>query len=276
MLSSQSRRAFSQCKLNSGPHPDLHIYVVNRRTFGCKLVSNQRQLKLGTPNHKVNEEMTEVATQQEVINVAIVEDVRALRDGFRMLIDGTEGFRCTGSFRTMEEALDKIKLDLPKVVLADIGLPGMNGIEGVRRLKQQFPALSILMLTVYDDDDRIFEALCAGACGYLLKKTPPARLLDSISEAANGGAPMTPEIARRVVRLFRQVRPPDRADYNLTPHEMRLLKLLVEGHNYKTAATELHISFNTVCFHIKSIYEKLQVHSKSEAVAKALRNRLVN
>ena len=216
-----------------------------------------------------------IAVAEETIRVAIVEDVRPLRDGFRMLIDGTEGFHCTGSFRSMEEALEKIKFDVPNVLLADIGLPGMNGIDGVRLLKQSFPSLTVLMLTIYDDDDRIFDALCAGACGYLLKKTPPARLLESIREAADGGAPMTPEIARRVVRLFRQVRPPEKADYNLTPHELRLLKLLVDGHNYKTAATELKVSVNTVCFHIKQIYEKLQVYSKSEAVAKALRNRLV-
>lgn len=210
-----------------------------------------------------------------VIRVAIIEDVRSLREGFRMLIDGTPGFQCSGSFRTMEEALDKIGFDLPDVVLADIGLPGMSGIEGARVLKERYPDLTLLMLTVYDDDDRIFDALCAGACGYLLKKTPPARLLESLKEAASGGAPMSPEVARRVVTLFRELRPPERVDYNLTPHELRLLKLLVEGHNYKTAAVQLSVSVNTVCFHIKSIYEKLQVHSKSEAVTKALRNRLI-
>ena len=214
--------------------------------------------------------------EQPLIKVAVVEDMLPLRDGFRALIDGTDGFHCTNAFRTMEEALTNIGFDLPHVLLADIGLPGMNGIEGVRQLKQRYPALTVLMLTVYDDDDRIFNALCAGACGYLLKKTPRARLLESIREAADGGAPMTPEIARRVVRLFRIVRPPTKADYDLTPHELRLLKLLVEGHNYKTAAAELKVSVNTICFHIKSIYEKLQVHSKSEAVAKALRNRLVD
>src|SRR2546426_3288401 len=219
------------------------------------------------------EPSTEVSPQNDVLQVAIVEDIRSLRDGFRMLIDGTEGFHCAGSFRTMEEALDKIGHNLPDVMLADIGLPGMSGIEGVRLLKQRHASLTVLMLTVYDDDERIFDALCAGACGYLLKKTPPARLLESVREAANGGAPMTPEIARRVVRLFREIRPPERADYHLTPHELRLLKLLVEGHNYKTAAAQLGVTFNTVCFHIKQIYEKLQVHSKSEAVAKALRNR---
>jgi len=220
--------------------------------------------------------VTSAATMPREITVGIVEDVLPLREGFRTLIDGTDGFHCTGAFRSMEEALARIKSDVPNVLLADIGLPGMDGIEGVRELKQSFPSLTVLMLTVYDDDDRIFNALCAGACGYLLKKTPPGRLLESIREAANGGAPMTPEIARRVVRLFRTVRPPEKADYNLTPHELRLLKLLVEGHNYKTAAAELRVTVNTVCFHIKSIYEKLQVHSKSEAVAKALRNRLVD
>jgi DNA-binding NarL/FixJ family response regulator len=132
------------------------------------------------------------------------------------------------------------------------------------------------MLTVYDDDDRIFNALCAGASGYMLKKTPPARLLENVREAANGGAPMTPEIAHRVVSLFREICPPEQSNYHLTPHELRLLKLLVEGHNYKTSAAQMGITFNTVCFHIKQIYEKLQVHSKSEAVAKALRNRLVS
>jgi DNA-binding NarL/FixJ family response regulator len=201
--------------------------------------------------------------------------VRALRDGLRMLVDGTEGFSCVGSYRTMEEALDKIGANLPDVVLADIGLPGMNGIDGVRLLKEQHASLTILMLTVYEDDERIFDALCAGACGYLVKKTPPARLLESIREAMDGGAPMSPEIARRVVTLFRQIRPPDHADYHLTPHELRLLKLLVEGHNYKTAAVELGVTFNTVCFHIKQIYEKMQVHSKAEAVVKALRNKLL-
>jgi DNA-binding NarL/FixJ family response regulator len=157
----------------------------------------------------------------------------------------------------------------------DIGLPGMSGIEGIRELKVRHPNLSVLMLTVYDDDSRIFDALCAGASGYLLKKTPPARLLESIKEVLDGGAPMSPEIARRVIALFREVRPPIEADYLLTPHETRLLKLLVEGHNYKSAAAELGVSVNTIRFHMRSIYGKLQVHSKSEAVAKALRNRIV-
>ncbi|HEX8492305.1 MAG TPA: response regulator transcription factor [Pyrinomonadaceae bacterium] len=211
----------------------------------------------------------------EIIKVAIIEDRREIREGLSMLIGGTPGYSCTGSYRSMEEALDKIGHNLPDVVLSDIGLPGMDGIEGVRILKERYPQLLVLMLSVYDDDDRIFDALCAGACGYLLKKTPPVRLIESLGEAVAGGAPMSPEVARRVITLFRDFRPPERADYQLTPHEMRLLKLLVEGHNYKTAAFELKVSVNTVSFHMRHIYEKLQVHSKSEAVAKALRYRLI-
>ena len=194
---------------------------------------------------------------QENLKVAIIEDVRSLRDGLRMLIDGTDGFSCVGSFRTMEEALEKIEAHPPDVVLADIGLPGMSGIDGVRLMKDRNPSLTVLMLTVYEDNERILRTtLCAGACGYLVKKTPPARLLDSIREATNGGSPMSLN-RRRVVNLFREIQPPERADYTLTqPHELRLLKLMVEGHSYKTAATELGVSLNTVCFHIKQIYEK--------------------
>ena len=211
----------------------------------------------------------------EVIRVAIIEDRREIRDGLSMLIGMTEGYKCTGSYRSMEEALAQIGRELPDVVLSDIGLPGMDGIQGIRILKEHYPQLLILMLSVYDDDDRIFDALCAGACGYLLKKTQPARLMESLKEAVMGGSPMSPEVARRVITLFREIRPPERADYQLTPHETRLLKLLVEGHNYKTAAFELNVSVNTISFHMKRIYEKLQVHSKSEAVAKALQHRLI-
>jgi DNA-binding NarL/FixJ family response regulator len=209
------------------------------------------------------------------IKVAIVEDEREIRECLTLLVNGSEGYTCTGSYRSMEEALQSIPRQLPDVVLSDIGLPGMSGIDGVRILKERYPDLLVLMLTVYDDDERIFAAMCAGACGYLLKKTPPARLLDSLSEVVAGGAPMSPEVARRVIALFREIRPPERADYHLTPHETRLLKLFVEGHNYKTAAAELNVSVNTVNFHVRSIYDKLQVHSRSEAVAKAILNRLV-
>jgi DNA-binding NarL/FixJ family response regulator len=215
-------------------------------------------------------------SDQAVIKAAIVEDQREIREALAALINGTPGYRCAGSFRSMEEALDKIRFDVPEVVLCDIGLPGMSGIEGISILRERYPSLMLLMLTVYDDDDRIFDALCAGANGYMLKRTPPARLLESLREAVTGGAPMSPEVANRVITLFREIRPPDRCDYELTPHETRLLKLLVEGHNYTTAAAELGVSYNTIKFHMRHIYEKLQVHSKSEAVSKALQNRLVD
>jgi DNA-binding NarL/FixJ family response regulator len=234
--------------------------------------SDCRNTEFANVDHKDTPATTTAASP---VTVAIIEDQRDIRECLTFLINGTEGFSCSGSYRSMEEALDRIGHILPDVVLADIGLPGMNGIEGVKILKERHPDLLILMSTIYDDDERVFDAICAGACGYLLKKTPPAKLLESISEAVQGGAPMTPEVARRVLRLFRDIRPPDRANYELTPHETRLLKLFVEGHNYKTAACELGVSINTINFHVRNIYSKLQVHSRSEAVAKALRDRLV-
>jgi DNA-binding NarL/FixJ family response regulator len=215
----------------------------------------------------------ETASEQ-VIKVAIIEDQRDIREGLATMLNFTEGFKCTGKFGSVEEAVRNIPRDVPDVVLSDIGLPGMDGIEGVGILKERYPKLIILMLSVYNDNDRIFDALCAGATGYLLKKTPPARIIESLREAVAGGAPMSPEVARRVINLFREVRPPERADYDLTPHEERLLKMLVDGHTKKTAAQEIGVSVNTVSFHLKRVYEKLQVHSKSEAVAKALRSGL--
>ncbi len=210
-----------------------------------------------------------------MIRVAIVEDQREIREGLRELIGGAEGFTCSSSFGSMEEMLPKIAVDLPEVVLVDIGLPGISGIEGIRLLKERYPSLVMVVLTIFDDDTRIFEAICAGASGYLLKKTPPPRLLEGIREAANGGAPMSPEVAARVLALFRQVRPALPSKHDLTPHQQRLLKLLVEGHNYRTAAVELGVTVNTISFHMRQIYEKMHVHSKSEAVAKALRNHIV-
>jgi len=219
----------------------------------------------------------EISTQTttEIIKAAVIEDMKDIRDGLTTLINFTEGFRCTGSYRSMEEALARIDTDVPDVLLSDIGLPGMSGIQGIRLIKERYPEMQVLMLTVYDDDDRIFDALCAGASGYLLKRTPPAKLLDSIREAMSGGAPVSPEVASRVIKFFREFHNAEREDYDLTPHETRLLKLLTEGYNYQTAAERLGVSYNTVKFHVRHIFDKLQVHSKSEAVVKAMRDRLV-
>ena len=210
-----------------------------------------------------------------MIQVAIIEDQREIRDGLKELIGGADDLRCSSAFGSVEEALSGITSSLPDVALVDIELPGLSGIEGIRLLKERYPNLVQVVLTVFDDDRRIFEAICAGASGYLLKKTPAARLLQGIRDAAAGGSPMSPEIAARVLALFRQVRPPPVEDHDLTPHEIRVLKLLVDGHNYKTAAVELGVSVNTISFHMRRIYDKLHVHTKSEAVAKALRNQIV-
>jgi DNA-binding NarL/FixJ family response regulator len=210
-----------------------------------------------------------------LIRVAIIEDQREIREGLKELIDGAEGFHCSGAFGSVEEVLPGIGSDPPEVVLVDIGLPGMSGIEGIRLLKARYPGLVLVVLTVFDDDRRIFDAICAGASGYLLKKTARLRLIQGISDAAAGGAPMSPEVAARVMALFRQAPPSLPDDYGLTPHEARILKMLVDGHNYKTAAVQLSVSVNTISFHMRRIYEKLHVHTKTEAVAKALRRQIV-
>lgn len=210
-----------------------------------------------------------------VLSVAIIEDQKETREGLSVLINATDGFQCRHVYGSMEAALDRIGTDPPRVALVDIGLPGLNGIEGVRILRERYPALIPVILTVYKDDERIFQAMCAGACGYLLKKTAPARLLEAVREIAEGGAAMSPEVAIRVVELFRHTQTPGPSPVSLSQQEMRLLKLLTQGHQNKTAAAELGISIHTVGFHLRSIYEKLHVHSRSEAVARALRDRLI-
>ena len=221
-----------------------------------------------------NTKMAEETTN-EPIKVTIIEDERDIREGLAMLVNYTDGFQCVGKYGSMEEAITSIRHRTPDVILSDIGLPGMDGIEGIRRIKETYPNMTILILSVYQDNDRIFDALCAGAVGYLLKKTPPSKILDSLREAVSGGAPMSPEVARKVITIFKDFRPPEEVDYDLTPHEIRILKLLVEGHSYKTAAKQLNVTPSTISFHLTNIYEKLQVHSKTEAVAKALQHRLI-
>lgn len=210
------------------------------------------------------------------IKVAIVEDQQTTREGLAILISNTPGFEVTGRFASMEQALDSLDTNPPHVVLMDIELPGMSGIEGVRVVRTRNAQIQILMLTVYGDDDHVFEAVCAGACGYLLKGTPREKLLAAIRELRDGGAPMSPEIARKIVLTFQKVAPPGKSARQLTPREFQILRLLADGHSYKTCADELSLSLHTVRFHIRSIYEQLHVHSKSEAVLKALRSGLIS
>lgn len=208
-------------------------------------------------------------------NIAVVEDRTEIRAALEDLIKNTDGLTLSGSYATMEAALDFLPKNVPDIVLCDIGLPKMSGIEGIKLIKKDFPHLPILMLTIYDDHDHITEAICAGASGYLLKNTSTEKLLEAVGEVLDGGAPMSPEIAFSVMELFRKNPPPKEVDYGLTPHETRILKMLVEGHTYISAAETLGNSVNTISTHVKKIYDKLQVHSKSQAVAKALKNGLV-
>jgi DNA-binding NarL/FixJ family response regulator len=218
-----------------------------------------------------------MSPSSQPLRVAVVEDDRPTRDGLRLLIDGTPGFRCVGTFYNAEEAL-RAPLTADRqadVVLLDVHLPGMNGTDAVPRLRARWPDTLILMLTVFAEDETVFASLCRGACGYLLKKTPPARLLEAIREASDGGAPMSPEIARKVIRMFRDFEPREAIDATLTPAEVRLLQLLSEGYSYQAAGERLHVSINTIRGYIRTIYDKLHVHSKSAAVSKALRSGLI-
>ena len=210
-------------------------------------------------------------SEQERIRVVIVEDDRVLRDSLRWLVDGTPGYACSAAYGSLEQAQAAQGGVPPDVVLLDIQLPGMPGTEGVAVLRERWPKAAVLMLTAFDDEDKIFEALCNGATGYLLKRTPPARLLEAIREAHEGGAPMSPEIARKVVELFRRTAPPKALETALTPQEIHLLRLLAEGQSYLAAGRKLGISINTVRNYIRNTYEKLQVHTKSAAVSKAMR-----
>jgi DNA-binding NarL/FixJ family response regulator len=210
-----------------------------------------------------------------MISVAIVEDDQAIRNALARLIGGTAGYVCQGVFASCEDAMEAVLADPPDVLLMDIGLPGMTGVEGVRRIKQQLahrdrPDIDIVMLTVREDDRTVFESLCAGACGYLLKTSPPARILAAIREVKEGGAPMSPPIARLVARSFQGLR-----ESPLTPRETEVLTMLCEGKSHKAIADALFISQGTVHSHLKSIYKKLAVNSKAEAIVKAFRERLI-
>lgn len=207
--------------------------------------------------------------------VVLVEDDRVLRESLRVLLAGSPGFRCVATAGSVEEALRVRPEAPPAVVLLDVHLPGVSGPDGIAPLLARWPGAVIVMHTVYDEDDLVFSSLCNGAVGYVLKRTPPARLLDALREAHDGGAPMSPAVARKVIGLFRRSAPRTVVAEALTPQETRLLAQLAQGASYADAADALGVSLNTVRTHIRSIYDKLHVHSKSAAVAKALRAGLI-
>lgn len=204
----------------------------------------------------------------DIISVAIVEDNHDIRSAMELLINGSEGYACIGAFNNAEIALEKVPLLLPNVVLMDFNLPGMNGIECIIKLKAEYPDMQFMMLTVYEDDDKIFMALEAGASGYILKKTPPGELLDAIRDLHDGGSPMSSQIARRVVAYFQKQAKPNPALEALTSREKEILDQLSKGFLYKEIAGNLFISIETVRRHVHNIYEKLHVRSRTDAVNK--------
>jgi DNA-binding NarL/FixJ family response regulator len=207
------------------------------------------------------------------IDVSIVEDHKEYRESISYILRSTEGFRCAGTYETVEEAL--ANMTEPDVVLLDIHLPGMSGIQGIEKIKSKFPDTHIIMLTVFDDNSNVFEAILAGADGYILKKTPPIRLLQAVEDAAAGGAPMTPAIAKKAIELFKVYVPKSKEADPLSVREHEVLLLLVEGLGNEEISSRLFISQQTVRNHIRHIYEKLHVHSKSQAVVKALKHGLI-
>lgn len=212
-----------------------------------------------------------------MINVIITEDKTTIREGLALLINATEGMTCIAQYGSCEEMLDDIKNHQPDVILQDIGLPGMCGIDGVKEIRKFLEDVVILMLTVYEDEDNVFESLKAGASGYLLKKTPPAQLIEAIQDAEKGGSPMSSSIARKVVSFFQKKKmPAENDETNLSEREIEILESLSEGNSYKMTADKLFISIDTVRTYIRSIYKKLHVHSQSGAVAKAIKKGLIS
>lgn len=210
-----------------------------------------------------------------MIKVLLYEDNPQLREGLTMLIDGSEGFTVLAAYKNCDHVKDEIEAWKPDVVLMDIDMPGTNGVEGLKQIRETDLQVKVLMLTVFDDNKNVFDAIRHGANGYILKKTSPAKLLEYIQEAASGGAPMTASIATQVLKMFSQLNIPQGEDYNLSDREKQVLQLLMEGYSYKMIASEMFIAIDTVRSHIKKIYEKLHVNSKSEAVAKAFKDRIV-
>lgn len=210
-----------------------------------------------------------------MIKILIYEDNEDFADSIKDLINHASGMQVLAHFTHAKDAIRQIRLYKPNIVLMDIDMPVTNGLEGLRNIRAEKMEVTIIMLTVFDDNDRIFQSICYGASGYILKKTAPDKMISFIQEAQEGGAPMTPSVARQVLKLFSQPFQFNIELQKLTPRENDVLSLLVRGYSYKMAAGEINISIETLRYHIKNIYTKLHVNSKSEAVAKAIQNKLV-
>jgi DNA-binding NarL/FixJ family response regulator len=210
------------------------------------------------------------------ITVAIVEDNSDYRNGISYLLRASPSCKIVGEFANAEDFLDEVDDIQPDVVLMDIGLPGISGIEATSIVKQKYPRMQVIILSVFEDDDNVFRAICAGAIGYVAKPVMPQQLLEAVENAFNGGTPMSPHIARKVIEMFKQNAPPPKADYHLTERELDVLERLVQGDDYKQIAEKLFLSVFTVRAHLRNIYDKLHVHSKSQAVSKALNERILH
>ena len=213
----------------------------------------------------------------QTVHITIFEDNKDLREGLQQILNASPGFSCAGAYANCNNMLKRLRENEPDVVLMDIQMPGMSGIEAAALIRQEFPELPVLMQTVFEDESKVFAAICAGANGYILKTTPPAKLLEAIKEVAEGGSPMTPSIAAKVLKMFKDQNPKANTgnNFDLSSREKEILSLLVDGLSYKLTADKLFISYETVHSHIKNIYQKLHVNSVNEAISKALRNKLV-
>jgi DNA-binding NarL/FixJ family response regulator len=213
------------------------------------------------------------------LRIAIFDDNKNIRESIKMLLDTVPDFEVVGSYSHVLDCVDDVKECRPDVVLMDIEMPGMTGIEAVKQIKKELPQIQVLMQTVFEDDDRVFDSICSGASGYILKNFLNTKLIDSITELQYGGSPMSPSIARKVLNKMQQipqfVRPEEAPNYDLTPREKEVLSCIVEGLAYKMIADKLTISYETVRSHVKKIYEKLHVASLTEAVSKAMKERIV-
>ena len=228
-------------------------------------------------NTNKNENQANLPDEKSIIKIMIIEDNRFIRSGWEAIIQSNKNFNLTGSFSDCESAFKTevpIKTDL---VLMDIGLPGMSGIEGTKYLKEKYPEVIIVMCTVHEDSDEIFQAICAGAVGYLTKRTSPVELINSLIEAYNGGSPMTPSVARKVISSFQNVKESSakNVENDLNEREQQILSLMAQGKSYNAIADEVCLSTDGVYYHIRHIYEKLHVHSRAEAVAEGLKKKII-